>query len=121
MKRSVRILWQLFIAGFILFNLVVLAFYFNWTGNMPPEHVYENPSNNLSSEVYATDGTLLGRYYVQDRSNSKYHEISPNVLNALIATEDERFHEHSGIDGKAIARAVFFLGKQGGGSTITQQ
>ncbi len=88
---------------------------------MPPEHVYENPSNNLSSEVYAADGALLGRYYVQDRSNSKYHEISPNVLNALIATEDERFYDHSGIDGKAIARAVFFLGKQGGGSTITQQ
>ncbi len=121
MKRSVKILWQLFIAGILVFTLVVLALYFNWAGNMPPEHLYENPSNNLSSEVFATDGALMGRYYVQDRSNSRYEEISPNVFNALIATEDERFFDHSGIDGKAIARAVLLFGKQGGGSTITQQ
>jgi penicillin-binding protein 1A len=121
MKRSVRILWQVFFAGLTLFILLILSLYFNWFGNMPPESVYENPSSNLSSEVYAADGTLLGRYYVQDRSTSKYHEISPHVLQALVATEDERFYDHSGIDGKAIIRAVLLLGRQGGGSTITQQ
>ena len=121
MKRSVRILWQVFLAGFMLFNLLVLAFYFNWFGNMPPESLYENPSSNLSSEVYAADGAMLGRYYVQDRSTSKYREISPNVIRALVATEDERFYDHSGIDGRAIVRAVLLLGRQGGGSTITQQ
>lgn len=88
---------------------------------MPSISELENPSSALSSEVLASDGTVIGRYFLQDRSNSKYREISPNVFNALIATEDERFTEHSGIDGVAVMRAVLLLGKKGGGSTITQQ
>lgn len=88
---------------------------------MPSISELENPSSALSSEVLAADGTVIGRYFLQDRSNSKYREISPNVFNALIATEDERFREHSGIDGVAVMRAVLLLGKKGGGSTITQQ
>ncbi len=120
-RRSVRILWRLFFAGFGLFLLAIFALYFNWFGNMPSVDEYENPSAALSSELRASDGSLLGRYYVQDRSNSSYSEISPNVINALIATEDERFESHSGVDGRAILRAVFTAGRAGGGSTITQQ
>jgi len=88
---------------------------------MPSITELENPSSALSSEIFASDGTVMGRYYVQDRSNSKYSEISQNVYNALIATEDERFTEHSGIDGRATLRAIVFAGREGGGSTITQQ
>lgn len=121
MKRSVRILWRLFIAGVILFNIIIVLINLGWLGYMPPKEAYENPSSALSSEVLAADGTMLGRYFVQDRSNSKYNEISPAVFDALIATEDARFAEHSGIDGRAILRAVIFLGHEGGGSTITQQ
>ena len=76
-----------------------------------------------SSEVFAADGTLMGKYYTErgNRSNVSYRDISPHVINALIATEDERFYDHAGIDAKSTMRAVFLLGKEGGGSTITQQ
>ncbi len=114
-------MWRLFAFGFATFLFLIIALYYNWFGNMPSIDEFENPSAALASEVRASDGSLLGRYYVQDRSNSTYEEISPSVINALIATEDERFEEHSGVDGRAILRAVFSFGKAGGGSTITQQ
>ncbi|MBW7914700.1 MAG: transglycosylase domain-containing protein, partial [Taibaiella sp.] len=90
-------------------------------GYMPSMKELENPKSALASDLYATDGELIGRYYIQDRSASEYHEISPNVFNALIATEDSRFYEHSGVDGRAVLRAVILMGSEGGGSTITQQ
>lgn len=121
MKPSVRKLWRFFLFCFLAFNLLVALLWFGLIGGMPTIAEIENPSSALSSEVLATDGTVLGRYFLQDRSNSKYREISPNVFNALIATEDERFYDHSGVDGVAIMRAVLLLGKKGGGSTITQQ
>lgn len=114
-------LWRTFWIGVILFNLLVVGINFGMLGYMPSMKELENPSSALSSEVFASDGTLLGRYYVQDRSNSTFDEISPNVINALLATEDARFYEHSGIDGRATLRAILLLGKEGGGSTITQQ
>jgi len=121
MKKSVRILWMLFCSFLGFFIILVMGFWWNWWGGMPSITELENPSSALSSEVIASDGTVMGRYFVQDRSNSKYAEISPNVFNALIATEDERFRDHSGIDGRATLRALFFFGHEGGGSTITQQ
>lgn len=121
MKPSVRRLWKFFLFCFLAFNLLVALLWFGLIGDMPSISEIENPSSALSSEVIATDGTVIGRYFLQDRSNSKYKEISPNVFNALIATEDERFEDHSGVDGVAIMRAVLLFGKKGGGSTITQQ
>lgn len=121
MKTSVRWLWRIFLFGVFVFSLTVVSFYYDWWGVMPSLAEIENPSSSLSSEVYAADGTLMGRYFVQDRSNSKYSEISPNVYNALIATEDVRFYNHSGIDGKAVVRAIVRMGRDGGGSTISQQ
>lgn len=121
MKPSIKRLWKFFIFCFLVFNVVIALLWFGLIGGMPSISEIENPSSALSSEVLASDGTVIGRYFVQDRSNCKYKEISPNVINALIATEDERFEDHSGVDGVALMRAVFFLGKKGGGSTITQQ
>src|SRR5690606_10525771 len=92
-----------------------------WRGEMPSMVELENRSDDTTSELYDAEGNLLGKYYILNRSNSKYSEISSNVVNALIATEDFRFDEHSGIDGIAVLRAVVFMGKKGGGSTITQQ
>lgn len=120
-KKSVRFLWRLFWIGIIAFNLLIVGINFGLLGYMPSMKELENPSSALSSELFAGNGTVIGRYYVQDRSNSTYEEISPNVLNALLATEDSRFYEHSGIDGIAILRVAFFLGREGGGSTLTQQ
>ena len=121
MKTSVKWLYRIFITGVVLYSLLFISFYYNWWGTLPSITELENPTNDLSSEVYAADGTLIGRYFVQDRSNSTFEEISPNAFKALIATEDERFYDHSGIDGRAVLRAMVTAGGQGGGSTITQQ
>jgi penicillin-binding protein 1A len=120
-KKSVRILWRVFLSALAIFLILIIGFWFHWWGGMPSLSELENPSSALSSEILANDGTVMGRYYVQDRSNCKYSEINPNVFNALIATEDARFNEHSGIDGIAVLRAIAFFGHEGGGSTITQQ
>jgi penicillin-binding protein 1A len=90
-------------------------------GKMPSVQELESPEADLASEIISADGLQMGKIYTENRSEVKYHEISPNVINALIATEDERFHEHSGIDAQALARVAFTAGTQGGGSTITQQ
>lgn len=122
-KRSVRVLWAAFFIGIASLALLVIMLNSGWLGYMPSMYELENPSSALSSDVYAADGTLIGRYYVQDRSNSKYTEISPNVFNALLATEDARFFEHSGIDPIGTVAIPFYIltGKKRGSSTITQQ
>ncbi|HAO47091.1 MAG TPA: transglycosylase domain-containing protein [Ferruginibacter sp.] len=121
MKRSIQILWRVFFSGFLFVLLMFLCANFGLFGKMPSVTQLQNPEADLASEIYSGDGELMGKYYSENRSEVKYSEISPNVINALIATEDERFYEHSGIDAEAVARALFTLGSGGGGSTITQQ
>jgi penicillin-binding protein 1A len=123
MKKPVRIFWRLFFIGLGLFIAILLLANFGVFGKMPSLEELENPTIAQASEVYASDGTLMGKYYLPsgNRSIVKYKEISPNVINALVSTEDKRFYEHSGIDIKGTLRAIFLGGAQGGGSTITQQ
>lgn len=123
MKKSVRIFWRIFLAGFAALSLLILLANFGVFGKMPSLAELENPSIIQASELYAEDGTLMGKYYTErgNRSNVKYRDISIHVIDALVATEDERFYKHSGIDFKSTLRAVFTLGALGGGSTITQQ
>ncbi|ANE50188.1 penicillin-binding protein 1A [Flavisolibacter tropicus] len=123
MKKSVRIFWIVFFTGFGIFVMVILLAMMGAFGKMPSLRQLENPSLLQSSEVYASDGTLMGKYYLEkgNRSNVDYKDISKHVIDALIATEDERFYDHSGVDVKSTLRAVVLLGKEGGGSTITQQ
>ena len=121
MKRSVKILWRVFFGGVGVFLLLLLCANFGLFGSMLSVEELQNPEADLASEIYTSDGVLMGKYYAENRSEVKYNEISPNVVNALIATEDERFYDHSGIDAQALARVVFTLGTQGGGSTLTQQ
>ncbi len=121
MKRSTKILWRLFFSGFAFVVLMLLLANFGVFGKMPSVQELESPEADLASEIISADGLQMGKYYKENRSEVKYHEISPNVVNALIATEDERFYEHSGIDAQALARVAFTAGTKGGGSTITQQ
>lgn len=90
-------------------------------GEMPDFKELEDPQRNLASIVYSADGKVLGKYYIENRVAVDYEDISPNVINALIATEDVRFDKHSGIDGKRLLGAVAKGGRDGGASTITQQ
>jgi len=123
MKRSVKILWTVLLGLLGVFVLLLLLINFRVIGNMPSMEELENPRAALASGVIAEDGTILGKYYQVDRSSSDYNEISKNVINALIATEDERFYDHSGIDARSTIAIPFYLmvGKKRGSSTITQQ
>lgn len=121
MSTPVRFLWRVFLIGLCLLFLFILLADWGVFGHMPSISELENPSASLASEVIAADGTSMGKYYVQDRTNVEFKDISPNVINALIATEDKRFYEHSGIDFYRLGSAVIHLARDGGGSTITQQ
>ncbi|HUR10915.1 MAG TPA: transglycosylase domain-containing protein [Flavitalea sp.] len=123
MSKAVRIFWRIFLYGFAAFLLLLVLINMGVFGKMPSLAQLENPSVTLASEVYGDDGTQMGKYFREkgNRSYVQFNDISKHVIDALVATEDERFYEHSGIDGKAVLRAVILLGKEGGGSTITQQ
>src|SRR5688500_398267 len=123
MKKSIRIFWTIFFGGLGLFVLIVIFAMLGVFGKMPSLKQLENPSIVQSSEVYGTDGTLMGKYYRErgNRSIVNYSDIAKPVIDALVATEDERFYNHSGIDFKRTIGAVVKLGRDGGGSTITQQ
>ncbi|MFT4093457.1 MAG: transglycosylase domain-containing protein [Niabella sp.] len=123
MKKSIRIFWRLFFLGVALFVALILMANFGVFGKMPSIEELENPTIAQASEVYASDGTLMGKYYLPsgNRSIVKYKDISPYVIRALVATEDKRFYEHSGIDIIGTLRAIGSGGTKGGGSTITQQ
>ncbi len=121
MTKTVQILWKTFFIGLGVIVLMFLAASFGLFGKMPSFRELENPEADLASEIISSDGKLMGKYYAENRSEVKYQDISPNVIHALIATEDERFYDHSGIDAQALARVIFTAGTQGGGSTLTQQ
>lgn len=123
MKKAVKILWWGFFSVLVIIAVVIGLTAWGVFGKLPSLKDLENPQTFLPSEVYGDDGTLMGKFYEErgNRSYVAYNEISKNVIYALIATEDKRYFSHSGIDAKSLARAVFTLGKQGGGSTITQQ
>ena len=128
-KKDVKVylivLWSLFVLFglgiFLLFHGIV----HEWFGDMPTFEELENPETNLATEIISADGKILGTYYIENRSNVSYEDISPYLVNALISIEDIRFYEHSGIDKRALFRVAKGLmtghSDQGGGSTITQQ
>jgi len=123
-RKQIVIFWLLFI-GFMV-SLVLLFFLVSGGvfGDMPTFEELENPKSNLATEVYGSDQVLLGKYYYQNRTFVEFEDLSPNLVNALIATEDIRFFDHSGIDMKALLRVtkgIIFGQSEGGGSTITQQ
>lgn len=124
-----RIFFFLLKAGIAVLLLVFLLFlivYVGFTGPVPSTEELQKIKNPVSTEVYANDGRLLGRYYIENRSNVSFDKISPNVINALIATEDSRFYKHRGIDEIALVRVLMKSillqdRSSGGGSTLSQQ
>jgi penicillin-binding protein 1A len=111
--------WYFIAGGVFLFFILMLNF--GWIGDMPDLDDIENPTASLASQVYAQDGTPMGKFYLEDRISVKYRDLSPYLIQALVATEDKRFYDHYGVDGEGLLRAVAFLGSQGGASTITMQ
>ena len=120
-KNWVRIFWKYYFTGIGVFIIFLLMLNWGWIGDMPDLNDIENPTASLASQVYAQDGTPMGKYYLEDRISVKYRDISPYLIQALVATEDKRFYDHYGIDGEGLLRAITFLGSKGGASTITMQ
>jgi len=123
-SNAIRNLWIIFGSLLVLIILFFFCVAKGLFGTMPTFEELENPKTNLATEIISADGKVLGTYYVENRSNVRYAELSHYMPEALISIEDERFTEHSGIDERALFRVAFgvITGKdKGGGSTITQQ
>jgi penicillin-binding protein 1A len=112
-------LWWLAVLSPVVGLLTMLLIAAN--SDLPSTTELQNPRSDLATAILFSDGSLMGQYYKENRIPVDYEQISPHVVNALIATEDERFREHGGIDVRGTLRAAVFLGKKGGASTITQQ
>jgi penicillin-binding protein 1A len=119
--RNYRWVWWLVFSPFIMLSVLVVMAKLGWLGEMPDIREIEDPKRNEASVIYTDDGKILGKYFLENRTIVDYENISPNVINALIPTEDVRFYEHSGIDPRGTLRAFTYLGSEGGASTITQQ
>ncbi|MDA8951340.1 transglycosylase domain-containing protein [Flavobacteriaceae bacterium] len=120
-KKYIIRFWMLVLGGFISVSLVFLLASWGVFGTLPTFEELENPEKNLATEVISSDGVTLGKYAFKNRTPVGFKDLPDNLIHALIATEDERFYEHSGIDFRGLARAIVKLGKGGGASTITQQ
>jgi len=121
-RLVIKILWGVIFSG----TIIVIAIFFRagmgYYGPMPDLQQLENPKTNLATQIFSSDGAVLGKYYYEDnRTPIQFDELPENIINGLIATEDERFYSHSGIDWRRTISAFLFLGKRGGASTITQQ
>ncbi|MFV8268968.1 penicillin-binding protein 1A [Flavobacterium sp. GT2N3] len=113
--------WKIFFIGVAAVGLFFLFASWGIFGSMPSFEDLENPDSNLATEIISADGVVLGKYFEKNRSQLRYSDLPKNLVQALIATEDARFYEHSGIDGRGTLRAISNLGTSGGASTLTQQ
>ncbi len=125
-RTFVKVLWLIVLLPFIILFSLVMAANSGVFGELPTFEQLENPNSSLASEVISSDNVVLGKYFVQNRSNIRYSDLTPNTVNALRATEDVRFDEHSGVDIRGLGRVFFktvILRQRtsGGGSTLTQQ
>ncbi|MFZ4678553.1 MAG: penicillin-binding protein 1A [Flavobacterium sp.] len=113
--------WKLFFYGLGVMALFFTLASWGFFGSMPSFEDLENPESNLATEIISSDGVTIGKFYNENRTPIKYEDLPPHLVKALVATEDERFYEHSGIDAKRTLGAVLKLGSDGGASTLTQQ
>lgn len=124
-KKFILWFWLVFLGGVAAITGLISATTFGYFGHLPSFEELENPKSNLATEIYSSDGVVLGSYFIQNRSNIRFDELAPNLVNALVATEDIRFENHSGVDFQGLLRVLFktvlFGQGAGGGSTITQQ
>jgi penicillin-binding protein 1A len=121
-KPFIKAFWILFFGGVLALALVFLLASWGVFGEMPTFERLENPQTNLATEIISSDGETLGKFFLEDnRTDVPYSDLPQNLVQALIATEDARFYDHSGVDARGTLRAVLFLGTRGGASTISQQ
>ncbi|MFD2515144.1 penicillin-binding protein 1A [Pontibacter locisalis] len=125
-KFLLRGFYKLALTGLLAFVLFYLSVYMGFWGDIPSRRELRGIQNNTASEVYSADGILLGRYYIQDRTNIKFDKMSPAAVKALIATEDARFYDHRGVDvrsvGRVLVKSLLMQNESsGGGSTLSQQ
>ncbi len=122
-KKYIKWMWILWGVG--VFSTILFFFFLSRSSDLPSTDELQNPKNNLATEVLAADGSVIGRYYVENRVKVAYEDLPEHLIQALIATEDKRFYKHAGIDLEALGRVVKGLAlgttSKGGGSTITQQ
>ena len=121
-RREIKLFWYVFFFGLLSFVGVFVAAGFGLFGKMPEFRQLENPKTNLATQIFSSDNKILGKFYYNDnRTPLDYEEIPKDLIDALIATEDERFYSHSGIDLRSTMRAIVYLGEKGGASTVSQQ
>ena len=113
--------WQIFGIGMAFIFLIFLLASWGALGHMPSFNDLENPESNLATEIISSDGETIGKFYNENRSSIAYDELPKHLVDALVATEDERFYDHSGIDARGTLRAATSLGTSGGASTLSQQ
>ena len=122
-KKFIIWFWILFFGPIVALFLFITGI--RLFADLPKTEELQNPKTNLATEIYSSDMKVIGKYYAENRTNVRFEELSPNLVNALIATEDARFYDHSGVDFRALGRAMVgaLIGKSssGGGSTVTQQ
>ncbi len=121
-KKYIKWFWMMIFAGLITLIFIFLLASWGVFGTLPTFEDLEKPQNNLATEIISSDGKTLGKYYLnENRTPITFKDLPENIIKALVATEDERFYTHSGIDFRGTARAIIKLGAGGGASTITQQ
>lgn len=120
--NKLKIFWSVVIGGIILVALIFFSASVGLFGEMPTFKELENPDTNLATEIIGSDGQVIGKYFLSDnRTSVGFDELPKELVDALVATEDERYYSHCGIDVRGTIRALFFLGSKGGASTISQQ
>ncbi len=120
-RRHIFTFWKIVGAFIILIALFFLMTAWGVFGALPDETSMENPEKNLATEIISSDGKTIGKFYKENRTPVSYDSLPKHLVNALIATEDARYYKHSGIDAKGTLRAIVYMGKRGGASTISQQ
>ena len=121
-KIIITLFWLILIFGLTSFVGVFVLASKGFFGQMPDLQQLENPKTNLATQIITSDNRIIGKYYFKDnRTPISFEELPQNLIEALIATEDERFYSHSGVDWKSTLRAIYYMGERGGASTITQQ
>lgn len=120
-RRHIKTFWKIFAIGILLVVLLFLLASWGIFGRLPDISEYENPEKDLATQVISEDGKVIGKFFKENRTPVEFEDLPDHLVNALIATEDVRFYDHAGIDGKGSIRALAFLGTRGGASTISQQ
>ncbi|MBT8256394.1 MAG: transglycosylase domain-containing protein, partial [Bacteroidia bacterium] len=120
-RKHIKTFWKVLGGGVLFILLVFIMASWGIFGKLPDPSSLENPEKDLATQIVSADGEVIGKFFKENRTPVQFEDLPKHLVNALIATEDVRFYDHSGIDAKGSVRALAFLGTRGGASTISQQ